>query len=99
MLWASSKIVYLSLFTDGCISDVTGAGLGLLAVYLRWVLDPPPQVQPWNLAKSAQEDAQTVSLYMFGLVLLTFAFLFAVRRTILQMAVTIRAMLFGERSR
>lgn len=90
---------YLSLFADGCISDVTGAGLGLLAVYLRWVLDPPPQVHAVNLVKSAQEDAQTVSVYMFGLVLLTIAFLFAARRTILQMAVTVHAILFGQRRR
>lgn len=93
------KVSYLSLFADGCISDVTGAGLGLLAVYLRWVLDPPPQVHAVNLVKSAQEDAQTVSVYMFGLVLLTIAFLFAARRTILQMAVTVHAILFGQRRR
>lgn len=99
MLWTNIETVPLSLFTDGCLNEATGAGLGLLAVYLRWVLDPPPQVQAWNLAKSAQEEAHTVSVYMIGLVLLTFAFLFAVRRTILLMAVTCRAILFGERKR
>lgn len=87
----------MPFFTDGCISDITGAGLGLLAVYLRWVLDPPPQVQAVNLLQSAQENAQTVSVYMFGLVLLTIAFLFAARRTILQMVVTCRVSLFGQR--
>ena len=97
MLWVTIKIVSLCFFADGCISDTTGAGLGLLAVYLRWVLDPPPQVQAVNLAISAQEDAQTAWVYMFGLVLLTIAFLFAVRRTILQMAVTCHAILFGQR--
>jgi len=90
------KSTYLG---NGCISDSTGAGLGLLAVYLRWILDPPPQIQALRLAKSAQEDAQTVSVYMFGLVLLTIAFLFAARRTILQMAVTCRVILFGQRNR
>ena len=91
---------YLCLFfTDGCISDITGAGLGLLAVYLRWVLDPPPQVQAVNLLKSAQENTQTVSVYMFGLVLLTIAFLFATRQTILQMVVTCRVTLFGQREK
>ena len=99
MLWANLKTVYLSLFTDGCLNDATGAGLGLLAVYLRWVLDPPPQVQALNLAKSAQEDAQTVSVHMFGLMLLTIAFVFAVRRTTLQMAATCRAILFGQKIR
>lgn len=87
------------IFTDGCISDITGAGLGLLAVYLRWVLDPPPQVQAVNLLKSAEEDAQTLSVYTLGLVLLTIVFLFAARRTILRMVVTCRGILFGQRER
>ena len=91
------RLLFMYFFTDGCISDITGAGLGLLAVYLRWVLDPPPQVQAVNLLKSAEENTQTVSVYMFGLVLLTIAFLFATRRTILQMVVTCRVTLFGQR--
>lgn len=99
MFTVKLKVPYLSFFADGCISDVTGAGLGLLAVYLRWVLDPPPQVHAVNLLKSAQEDAQTVSVYMFGLVVLTLAFLFAARRFISQTALTFHAILFGQRRR
>ena len=99
MLWANCLNCLFVFITDGCMSDVTGAGMGLLAVYLRWVLDPPPQIQAVNLATSVQEDAQTVSVYMFGLVLLTIAFLFAVKRTIWQMVETCRALLFGQRNR
>lgn len=93
------RLLLCLIFTDGCISDITGAGLGLLAVYLRWVLDPPPQVQAVNLLKSAEEDAQTLSVYTLGLVLLTIVFLFAARRTILRMAITCRGILFGQRER
>ncbi|KAJ7390758.1 hypothetical protein OS493_022316 [Desmophyllum pertusum] len=88
------KSTYLK---DGCISDVTGAGLGLLAIYMRWILDPPPQIQPVNLVKSTQEDAKTLSVYMFVLLFLTAAFLFAARRIILEMVKTCHAILFGQR--
>jgi len=90
------KSAYLG---NGCISDVTGVGLGLLAVYLRWVLDPPPQVQPINLVLGAKDDEQTVSVYMFGLLLLTIVFLIAARRPITRMATVCHAILFGQRRR
>ena len=64
-------------FAEGCFSDITGVGIGLLSLYLRWVLDPPPQVQPVDLVESAKEDAQTISVYMYILLLVTAAFLFA----------------------
>ncbi|KAM7438626.1 hypothetical protein ABFA07_011886 [Porites harrisoni] len=88
-----------SYLGNGCYSDVTGIGLGLLAVYLRWVLDPPPQVQPVNLVLSAQQDAQTVTVYMMGLVLLTVAFLIAARRHLLQMVSAFCIILLGKRTR
>ena len=72
-------------FAEGCFSDITGVGIGLLSLYLRWVLDPPPQVQPVDLVESAKEDAQTISVYMYILLLVTAAFLFAIRRRILEM--------------
>lgn len=89
------KSLYLG---NGCISDVTGVGLGALAVYLRWVLDPPPQVQPVDLVIGAKEDARTVSAYMIGLVALTLVFFIALRRQILQMATTCYSILFRQRS-
>jgi len=92
------QFVFVNL-SDGCYSDVTGIGLGLLAVYLRWVLDPPPQVQPVNLVLSAQQDAQTVTVYMMGLVLLTVAFLMAARRHLLQMVTACCIILLGKRTR
>lgn len=73
--------------------------MGLLAVYLRWVLDPPPQVQPINLVIGAKDDEQTVSVYMFGLLLLTIVFLIAARRPITRMATVCHAILFGQRRR
>lgn len=97
--YLESRLFFFLRLLDGCISDVTGVGLGLLAVYLRWVLDPPPQVQPVNLIIGAKEAADTVSVYMFGLILLTAVFVIAARRPILQMATTCYAILFGQRGR
>lgn len=74
--------------SDGCISDVTGVGLGLLALFLRWVLDPPPQVQPIRLVIDAKEDAQTVSVYMLALVLLSAVFLLVMRKRVFEMICT-----------
>lgn len=74
-----------SYLGNGCFSDITGVGIGLLSLYLRWVLDPPPQIQPVELIKSAKEDAETVSVYMYILLLVTAAFLFAIRGRILEM--------------
>lgn len=74
-----------SYLGKGCFSDITGVGIGLLSLYLRWVLDPPPQVQPVDLIESAKEDAQTISVYMYILLLVTAAFLFAIRGRILEM--------------
>lgn len=74
-----------SYLGNGCFSDITGVGIGLLSLYLRWVLDPPPQIQPVELIKSAKEDAATVSVYMYILLLVTAAFLFAIRGRILEM--------------
>ena len=91
------QFVFVNLL-DGCYSDVTGIGLGLLAVYLRWVLDPPLQVQPVNLVLSAQQDAQTVTVYMLGLVLLTVVFLIAARRPLLQMVRACGIILLAERT-
>ena len=74
-------------------------GLGLLAVYLRWVLDPPPQVQPLDLLIGAHEDAQTVSLYMYALLVLTFALMIVARKHIMEMLTTFYAILFGQKRR
>ena len=68
-------------------------------MYLRWVLDPPPQVQPLDLMIGAREDAQTVSLYMYALIVLTFALMIVARKRIIEMLTTFYAILFGQKRR
>ena len=66
--------------SDGCLSDVTGAGTALLAVYLRWVLDPPPDAPPVHLQRESEKTAMTLWGYTRGIVLLTAIFVALVLR-------------------